>query len=395
MPFCKKLNNYLERLLHPEVHILHRTLSAFKVLGYSGLSFAILLTMTLVTLQGLSPWVMTGIILSAVLTFLSLAMITKIITGEEQLIYYHHEIAIIITTAILLKLMNQPVLPYLDILILGIGLFLVFGRIGCLMVGCCHGLPHRCGISYGKEHAIAGFTHYFDGVRLFPIQAVESLWVLFVVITGCIFVLGDYPPGEAFSWYVMAYGVGRFSFEFLRGDPVRHYLFGFSEAQWTTLVLMSAVVWVEWSGVMHIHSWHFGATAYVVFTMIAVSLIRRFQKTDKFKLLHPHHVKEIAWAVDMVSGVRTKGAEIMGHKPSPAKVPISCTSLGIQISASKITGSAGVIYHYALSYKKGIMSEERAKILSRLILQIRHPSNSSELINGYQGVVHLIVHDVI
>jgi hypothetical protein len=140
--------------------------------------------MSLVTYLGLSPLVLVWLVLTAVLTFLALAMVTKIITGEENLIYYHHEIAVMVVAACLLNLLYQPVLPYLDITILGLGTFLAFGRVGCLMVGCCHGRPHGRGVCYRAEHAAAGFTPYLVGVRLFPIQAVESVWVFSIVVVG-------------------------------------------------------------------------------------------------------------------------------------------------------------------------------------------------------------------
>ena len=50
--------------------------------------------------------------------------VTKIIIGEERLIYYHHEIAIVLAVTMVLWLLDQPILPYLDITILRIGTFL-------------------------------------------------------------------------------------------------------------------------------------------------------------------------------------------------------------------------------------------------------------------------------
>lgn len=389
---CKILNNYLERLVHPEVHILNRSLSSFKVLGYSGLALAILLTMTLVTYQSLFPWVMVGLILSAVLTFFGLAMVTKIITGEERLIYYHHEIAVMIVTTVLLWLLRQPILPYLDVTILGVGLFLACGRVGCLMVGCCHGWPHRWGVCYRKKHADAGFTPYYIGVRLFPIQALELLWVFGIVLVGSVLVLNGRPSGEALSWYVVTYGVGRFCFEFVRGDSERSYLWGYSEAQWVSLFLMCAVVWAELSGVLTVHLWHAGATACLVLTMIAVALRRHFQRTAKYQLLHPHHVKEVAEAVELVSNLAVERVATSKEKLAPSDVQIGHTSLGIQVSASKIKNVTGCIYHYALSHRNGNITEEAAKTLAGLILQLRHPSGSNKLIIGNRGVFHLLIH---
>ena len=45
--------------------------------------------------------------------------------------------------------LELPVLPYLDLTCLGLGIFLVCGRQGCLMVGCCHGKP--CGWGIGRQ----------------------------------------------------------------------------------------------------------------------------------------------------------------------------------------------------------------------------------------------------
>jgi prolipoprotein diacylglyceryltransferase len=178
--FSKVFTEGLDRLVNPWFQIGDRLWSTYKVCGYTGFTLAVLLGLVLSVHQGLSLWVLAAMMLASALTFFGLAMATKVITGEEQLIYYHHEIAIMAAVALMLWILGQPILPYLDITILGIGLFLVFGRIGCLMVGCCHGRPHRWGICYRQEHANAGFPQYYVGVRLFPIQAVESL-VFFLV----------------------------------------------------------------------------------------------------------------------------------------------------------------------------------------------------------------------
>jgi hypothetical protein len=270
------------------------------------------------------------------LTFLALAMVTKIITGEEQLIYYHQEIAILIAAAVFLKMIDQPLLPYLDVTILGIGTFLVCGRLGCLMGGCCHGRPHRWGVRYRKEHADAGFTHYYVGVRLFPIQAVESFWVLVLVIVGYGLVLGRSAPGEALAWYVIAYDIGRFCFEFLRGDPNRPYHWGFSEAQWISFFLMCAVVWAEVSGALVFHTWHVVATAAMISVMVAVAIARRYSQTDSHKFLNPRHVKEVADAIERVSAAVAERTTLTRENPRPEVIPVGCTSLGIQISAGKI-----------------------------------------------------------
>ena len=352
---------------------------------------AVILAMTLAILLDLSLGVIGGITSIAMLTFLALAMVTKIITGEEQLIYYHHEIAILIAAAVFLKMIDQPLLPYLDITILGIGTFLVCGRLGCLMGGCCHGRPHRWGVCYREEHANAGFTHYYVGVRLFPIQAVESVWVLMLVIVGSIIFLDRRAPGEALAWYVIAYDIGRFCFEFFRGDPNRPYHWGFSEAQWVSVILMCAVVWAELSGALIMHNWHIVAAAAMILVMIAIAVARRIRRTERHKLLNPRHVREIAEAINQVSGAAADKVLVSDGNPIPEAIPVGCTSLGIQISAGKIKDTGASIDHYALSSKAGTMSKEIAGILADLIIQLKHPSSPKKLIDHNRGVFHLLI----
>jgi hypothetical protein len=379
-------------LIQPAGYIGHNIGSAFKLYGYTGLALAILLAMSLSVLQNLSLWVMAGIILSAVSTFLVLALATKIILGEERLIYYHHEIAVMVVTSAVLWLLRQPILPYLDMTLLGVGMFLVWGRIGCLMVGCCHGRPHHWGMRYGAEHVAAGFTPYYVGIPLFPIQAMESLWVLGIILVGSTLVLNGGAPGTALAWYAVGYGLGRFCFEFMRGDPERLYYRGFSEAQWTSLLLMCALIGAELAGILRLHLWHIGSTAFLVAIMIVVALRRRFQGTLKRHFMHPHHICEVAGAIQLASNLAVEKCDICKQNVAPCNVHIGCTSLGIQISASKFKKVVGYTYHYALSYQNGTLPENMARFLAAFILQINHRSDPNEFMEGGHGVFHLFVH---
>src|SRR5947209_3943111 len=216
-------NRALDALARPEVVVLGRPRSAFKLCGYVGLACAVVLGLALAAQTGLRLWAAALLVPSSALTFLALALATKIIAGGERLVYYHQEVAVITVAGLLLWLLRQPVLPYLDATALSVGAFLSCGRVGCLMVGCCHGRPHRWGVRYGAGHAAAGFARYYVGVRLFPVQAVESLWALYVVAAGGVMVLSGRPAGSALAWYAVAYDAGRFCFEFMRGDPERPY----------------------------------------------------------------------------------------------------------------------------------------------------------------------------
>ncbi|MFP5261554.1 MAG: prolipoprotein diacylglyceryl transferase [Blastocatellia bacterium] len=354
--------------------------------------------MSLTIRGGLSPLIMIVIILAAMVTFLALVMATKIITGEENIIYYHHEIAVMMVAVLLLWLLKQPVLAYLDFTILGIGIFLVCGRVGCLMVGCCHGRPNNWGVCYRPEHADAGFTYYYVGIRLLPIQAIESLWVLCVVIVGVMLILNGYPPGAALAWYVMAYDVGRFCFEFARGDPERPYLWGFSQGQWLSVALMFFVMIVGLYGALPFYSWHAWVTSCLLLVMTAVAVRRRLAPGAKHRLLNPIHVREVASVVENVSALTTeippayRLVELSGQTYIATELHLGCTSLGVQISASEIGSAADRTLHYALSYRDGDMPEEAARIIAGLILQLRQSTEYGELLRGTEDVFHLLIH---
>lgn len=247
------------------------------------------------------------------------------------------------------------------------------------MVGCCHGRPYSWGVCYRREHADAGFASYYVGVRLFPSQAVESLWVLCIVMVGSAYILRSSPAGTALAWYVVMYDTGRFYFEFARGDVGRPYLWGFSEAQWISMLLMCLVVVAECFGILHFQFWHVLAALCVAGSMIGVALRRRFQKTQRYRLLHPYHVREVAEVLHRVAN------------PASNDVQVGCTTLGIRVSVGEIKGGQGVIWHYAFSQQDGEMTKETAKLLSRLILQLKHPLGSNELIRGNQSVFHALV----
>jgi hypothetical protein len=385
------LNRCWDAMAQARVRFFGRSFPAFQVCGYTGVLAAIVLAMTLIGKTGLSYWVMGAIVLSAMATFVALVFATKIITGEEHIIYYHHEIGVILVAAILVKILHRPVLPYLDLTILGIGAFLACGRIGCLMVGCCHGRPSAWGICYREEHAREGFAPYLVGIRLFPIQAVESLWVLGVVIFGARFVSEGHPPGTALAWYTIAYGAARFSFEFVRGDTDRPYTWGFSQGQWLSLWLMGSLAWAELSGRLTFHAWHVAAAAALPVVMLLVALWRSFDDARKFQILHPHHVGEVASAMESLNAICRRQEREPERAGTSAAVPLACTSMGLQISAGNIEDKRSAVTHFTISCRGRRITPKFAVIVADLILQLERQSHRRELIAGEEGVFHLLL----
>jgi hypothetical protein len=377
------LNRNLDRAARTHFRVFRKPLPAYQVCGYTGFAVGLVQSLILTKSLGLSLSILAGMTGVVILTFYGLVMATKIITGEEQIIYYHHEIAIMIMIALFLRLTHQPLLPYLDIGILGIGLFLAFGRMGCLMVGCCHGCPARVGVCYRPAHGRAGVPDCLVGVRLFPIQAVESLFVLCVVLVGDALLASGRRPGAALELYTVVYGCARFSFEFLRGDIDRPYSLGFSQAQWISLLLISTLMWAEFRGAIPFHLWHAFAFGTLLMTMAVVVLARRFASAPRHLLLHPKHMQEIAAALTQVF-------DIPGSTGGAA--PVACTSQGIQISGGLIDKQGQRTFHYALSARNSPLPQAWARVLVGFIVRLRHPyAGSYSLRQGSSGVCHLLV----
>ena len=89
-----------------------------------------------------------------------------------------------------------------------------FGRLGCFFAGCCYGRPTDAW--YGIT-----FTHSQmapNGVSLIPTQLISSA-ADFIFAAVLMFYASKSPKkGRVASMYMVLYGIGRFSIEFLRND---------------------------------------------------------------------------------------------------------------------------------------------------------------------------------
>jgi hypothetical protein len=270
-------SRYLDALVRPDIRLGRRVWPAYCLCLLIGIGWGISGTAILAALTGRSPWVVSGVSIAAVVSCLSMAIGLKILTGRERYTFYHYQLLVIAVSAALFWWLERPALPYLDLIALGLAMTQACGRVGCLMAGCCHGRPHHWGVCYRVEHIVAGFPRHLVGVRLFPVQAVESLWALCIVTLGSGLVLMGHPPGKTLAWYLVACGAGRFCLEFVRGDTPRPYFRGFSEAQWTSLLVTWVVVAAEFSGILPLSSWHLGVSACLTLAIVAIVLGRRLE----------------------------------------------------------------------------------------------------------------------
>lgn len=319
-------------------HFFKTPISSFHFWGILGFISGVSLGIALTIATGLPLWVLGVMSLCGAATFFAHVFIQKMITGEETLVYYRHEVAILLVCSIMLLVINQPILPFIEITLLGVGTFLAFGRIGCFNVGCCHGRPSKFGVTYSHEHAEAGFPAYYVGVKLFPLPLVESLFVSLTVAIGVWIFLSSFPQGTVLIWYTVFYGAVRFTLEFFRGDPERPYFSGLSEAQWTTwgLIIMSIIGSITYR--LPLYLWQMIIAFIISFISILISFYHKRWKT--YSLLNATHIEQLATNFDLLTNSSTKQGQ---------QIKIYCTKLGVSCSYGKILLPNGITQHFTFS----------------------------------------------
>lgn len=121
----------------------------------------------------------------------------------------------------------------LDVFAVCVPLFHCFGRIGCFLGGCCYGIESKFGFVAHNE-----LVPEMSGVRRFPIALVESSFNLLLFIFLLHLFNKKSHCGNLIYLYTIIYAVGRFTFEFLRGDTVRGIFFGVSTSQWISIIFL-------------------------------------------------------------------------------------------------------------------------------------------------------------
>lgn len=326
--------------------------STYTVLGFSGYVVASLVGAVLSMQWRLSLTERLIGLLVPPLAFIIVVTIASAVVGRERIVFYQTACAGVAAMAIVAAIVGVRVERLVDLATLGIGIFLVFGRIGCFSVACCHGtLGH--GVTYGPPHAAVGFWHRWVGRGLWPVQLFEAGATLaFVAIA----LAHSHTPGTAALVFIEAYTLLRFALELIRGDAVRPYLRGASEAQWFAAVIaIACAIWRRGIATSAI------AIAVVSALVVLVALRRRRE------LLLPPHLRELDRAM-------TAAAD--GNKHT--------TSLGLAVSRHGLPDGR---IDWILSSEHPGWSLACARRLAHLMWR-----DASELVAGRtQGVIHVLI----
>jgi phosphatidylglycerol:prolipoprotein diacylglycerol transferase len=158
------------------------------------------------------------------------------------LVFYGGLIGAALSGIIYARWKKMPVWKLSDVLAPSIALGSVFGRIGCLMNGCCYGRVCTApwAIRFPEDHE----TH---GLALHPTQVYDSLLNFALYVFLAWLYRRKKFDGQIFALYLMCYAVTRSIVEYFRGDyPVEHLHGGMTPAQVTSLFILSIGAVLYW-----------------------------------------------------------------------------------------------------------------------------------------------------
>lgn len=161
-------------------------------------------------------------------------------TMGDGFVVYGGIIGGILTGYLYSRVKKLEFLKYFDLVMPSIALAQGFGRIGCLLAGCC----------YGKEtEGPLAITFYDSGfapnhVALVPTQIYSS--VLNFIHFGILLWIAKHKKadGHVGACYLIFYSAGRFILEFFRGDLERGSIGVLSTSQFISIFTCLAGIWL-------------------------------------------------------------------------------------------------------------------------------------------------------
>jgi phosphatidylglycerol:prolipoprotein diacylglycerol transferase len=157
--------------------------------------------------------------------------------GNSGFVFYGSLLFALLLVWLFIKKYKLAVWPFLDIIAITTLIVHFFGRIGCFLAGCCHGLPYDgiFSVVFSDPNCVAEPLN----TPLYPTQLYSAFMLLSILLILFIIKRSQRFEGELFLVYLMLYAVGRSIIEEFRGDEERGFVFdGFlSHSQLIALVL--------------------------------------------------------------------------------------------------------------------------------------------------------------
>ena len=123
---------------------------------------------------------------------------------------------------------------YLDCATPSIALAQGFGRIGCLLAGCCYGSETTGWLSITFKNS----QFAPNGVPLVPTQILSSVFDFAHFVLLYFISRRSKVNGMTSALYLIIYGIGRFIIEFFRGDMIRGFIGSLSTSQFISIFIV-------------------------------------------------------------------------------------------------------------------------------------------------------------
>ena len=152
------------------------------------------------------------------------------------LVYYGGFIGGAIAGFIHMRWKKMPFWKTADILAPSIALGNVFGRMGCLLNGCCYGRP--CSLPWAIRFPLDHPTH---GVRVHPTEIYDALdnFILYLLLAW-LFRHKKF-DGQVLATFLIGYAITRTIMEYFRGDyPPDHYHYGLTPGELVSIPIFIA-----------------------------------------------------------------------------------------------------------------------------------------------------------
>lgn len=149
------------------------------------------------------------------------------------LVYYGGLIGAVVAGIIAIRCLKLPLWKTADVFAPSIALGSVFGRIGCLLNGCCYG--RTCDLPWAITFTNPQANKYSNtplGVPLHPTEIYDALLNLLLYFFLAWMFRRKQFDGQIFATYLILYAVFRSIVEYFRGDyPDDHIHAGLTSAQ--------------------------------------------------------------------------------------------------------------------------------------------------------------------
>jgi phosphatidylglycerol:prolipoprotein diacylglycerol transferase len=144
---------------------------------------------------------------------------------------------VIVAAPFFLHYYSMPILPMFDAVALYAPLFQSIARIGCFIVGCCHGIPTNSifSVTYTHPDTLAVCSHAVHPTQLY---SSTLLFMIFLLLKSSARPLHKI-PGALFTLYLACASLERFFVDFWRADRIIIYALGLSVHQCIALFLLS------------------------------------------------------------------------------------------------------------------------------------------------------------